>query len=57
MSDLWSVIVAYLLGAIPTGYLLVRLVQGRNIQKIGSGNIGVKFGPKSTGQPISIIFR
>jgi glycerol-3-phosphate acyltransferase PlsY len=40
VTDLWSVIVAYLLGAIPTGYLLVRLVQGRNIQKIGSGNIG-----------------
>lgn len=31
---------AYLLGAIPFGYLIVRLRQGRDIRAAGSGNIG-----------------
>jgi glycerol-3-phosphate acyltransferase PlsY len=32
--------IAYLLGSIPTGYLLVRLVRKQDIRAIGSGNIG-----------------
>jgi glycerol-3-phosphate acyltransferase PlsY len=31
---------AYLLGSIPTGYLLVRLIRHQDIRSIGSGNIG-----------------
>jgi glycerol-3-phosphate acyltransferase PlsY len=31
---------AYLLGSIPTGYLLVRLVRHQDIRSVGSGNIG-----------------
>jgi len=31
---------AYLLGSIPTGYLLVRLFQHQDIRTVGSGNIG-----------------
>ncbi len=34
------VIVAYLLGAIPFGYLLVRWSTGRDIRQTGSGNVG-----------------
>lgn len=33
-------VVAYLLGAIPFGYLIVRVGQGRDIRQMGSGNIG-----------------
>ena len=33
-------VVAYLLGSIPTGYLLVRLFLKQDIRTIGSGNIG-----------------
>lgn len=32
--------VAYLLGSIPTGYLLVRLFRDQDIRSVGSGNIG-----------------
>src|SRR6478752_2714769 len=32
--------VAYLLGSIPFGYLLVRIFRGQDIRKTGSGNIG-----------------
>jgi glycerol-3-phosphate acyltransferase PlsY len=31
---------AYLLGSIPTGYLLVRIFRHRDIRAVGSGNIG-----------------
>src|SRR5882762_5272312 len=31
---------AYLLGSIPTGYLLVRLFRKQDIRTLGSGNIG-----------------
>lgn len=33
-------VAAYLLGAIPTSYLVVRLVQGRDLRTMGSGNLG-----------------
>jgi glycerol-3-phosphate acyltransferase PlsY len=32
--------VAYLLGSIPFGYLLVRIFRGQDIRSVGSGNIG-----------------
>jgi acyl phosphate:glycerol-3-phosphate acyltransferase len=34
------VIAAYFLGAIPTGYLIVKALKGTDIRKVGSGNIG-----------------
>ena len=37
---LLSLPVAYLLGSIPSGYLLVRLVHKQDIRSVGSGNIG-----------------
>ncbi|WP_437285010.1 glycerol-3-phosphate 1-O-acyltransferase PlsY [Sorangium sp. So ce406] len=33
-------VLAYLLGAIPTGYLFARFVKGIDIRAVGSGNIG-----------------
>ena len=33
-------LLAYLLGSIPFGYLLVRSTEGRDIRSLGSGNIG-----------------
>ena len=34
------VVASYLLGSIPTGYLLVRLFRHQDIRSVGSGNIG-----------------
>ena len=34
------VIGAYLIGSIPTGYIIVKTVKGEDIRKIGSGNTG-----------------
>ncbi|MCS7024885.1 MAG: glycerol-3-phosphate 1-O-acyltransferase PlsY [Bryobacteraceae bacterium] len=40
MMPILSLLLAYLLGAIPFGYLLVRWKTGRDIRAAGSGNIG-----------------
>lgn len=38
--DVFALIAAYLLGAIPVGYVLTKVVTGKNILEHGSGNIG-----------------
>ena len=35
-----TVVVSYLLGSIPFGYLLVRIFRGQDVRNTGSGNIG-----------------
>lgn len=40
LSSVWIALLAYLLGSIPVGYLLVRLVRKQDIRTFGSGNIG-----------------
>ncbi|HKA02519.1 MAG TPA: glycerol-3-phosphate 1-O-acyltransferase PlsY [Candidatus Solibacter sp.] len=40
MMPLASLVIAYLLGAIPFGYLLVKLKTGGDVRDKGSGNIG-----------------
>jgi glycerol-3-phosphate acyltransferase PlsY len=40
LSTVLIAIAAYLLGSIPTGYLLVRLFRKQDIRAVGSGNIG-----------------
>jgi glycerol-3-phosphate acyltransferase PlsY len=34
------IVLSYLIGAVPTGLLLVRLLKGEDIRQLGSGNIG-----------------
>jgi len=40
LHSLGIIVAAYLLGSIPTGYLLMRFVRKQDIRTIGSGNIG-----------------
>src|ERR1700759_903788 len=40
LAVLIIVALAYLLGSVPTGYLLVRLFRHEDIRSVGSGNIG-----------------
>lgn len=49
MMPLLSVLFAYLLGAIPFGYLLVRWKTGGDIRTSGSGNIGATNVLRTTG--------
>jgi glycerol-3-phosphate acyltransferase PlsY len=52
-ASLLIVVGAYLLGSIPVGYLLVRLIRHEDIRSVGSGNIGatnvLRSGGKSLG--------
>ncbi len=49
------ILFAYLLGAIPFGYLLTRYSTGKNIMEIGSGNIGSTNVKRVAGNKISFI--
>lgn len=41
MNPAWlALVIAYLLGSIPFGYVIVKLREGRDIRRAGSGNIG-----------------
>lgn len=40
LHSLSIIVAAYLLGSIPTGYLLMRFIRKQDIRTIGSGNIG-----------------
>jgi glycerol-3-phosphate acyltransferase PlsY len=48
------VLAAYLIGAIPFGYLLVRLKSGRDVRSMGSGNIGATNVLRTTGWGLGV---
>lgn len=49
------VLITYLIGSIPTGYLLTRYSTGKNILALGSGNIGSTNVKRIAGKRIAII--
>jgi len=54
MIPLLAVAVAYLLGAIPFGYLLVKLTTGADVRAAGSGNIGATNVLRTTGRAAGV---
>lgn len=40
ISGLIAIVAAYLLGSVPTGYLVTRRLTGKDIRQLGSGNVG-----------------
>src|SRR5512140_1136481 len=54
MIALFVVAVAYLLGAIPFGYLLVRWKTGGDVRSTGSGNIGATNVLRTTGRAAGV---
>jgi glycerol-3-phosphate acyltransferase PlsY len=49
-----AVIAAYLLGAIPFGFLLVKLTQGKDVRASGSGNIGATNVMRTCGRELGL---
>ena len=49
-----TVVIAYLLGSIPFGYLLVKLSTGKDVRTAGSGNIGATNVLRTTGRPAAV---
>ena len=54
MIPFLSVLVAYLVGGIPFGYLLVRWKTGEDVRSMGSGNIGATNVLRSAGRAIGV---
>lgn len=54
MTPLIAVIVAYLVGGIPFGYLLVRWKTGEDVRDKGSGNIGATNVLRTTGRVVAV---
>ncbi len=40
VSGIIAIVAAYLVGSFPTGYVVTRLVIGKDIRQLGSGNVG-----------------
>ncbi|MBI3207387.1 MAG: glycerol-3-phosphate 1-O-acyltransferase PlsY [Candidatus Solibacter usitatus] len=49
-----AILIAYLLGAIPFGYLLTKWKTGKDIQQLGSGNIGATNVLRTAGRALGI---
>ena len=54
MTPFMAVVVAYLVGSIPFGYLLVRWKTGGDVREKGSGNIGATNVLRTTGRAIAV---
>ena len=54
MSALLAVIIAYGLGAIPVGFLLVKFAAGKDVRAAGSGNIGATNVLRTSGQALGM---
>ena len=54
MIGLFAILIAYLLGAIPFGYLLTRFTTGKDVRGEGSGNIGATNVLRSAGRGAAV---
>ena len=59
LAWLLIIIFGYLLGSVPTGYLLVKLKSGKDVRSVGSGNVGstntIRAAGKLTGAIVFIL--
>jgi glycerol-3-phosphate acyltransferase PlsY len=54
MAGIVAVLIAYLIGGIPFGYVLVKLTTGKDVRASGSGNIGATNVLRTTGRGVAV---
>ena len=54
LQALIAVLLSYLLGAVPFGFLMVRFLKGEDLRTIGSGNIGATNAMRALGKPLGV---
>lgn len=54
VPSLAAVVLAYLVGSIPSGLVLVRLVKGVDVRSVGSGNIGATNAARAGGRGLGV---
>jgi glycerol-3-phosphate acyltransferase PlsY len=54
MLGLLAIVIAYLLGGIPFGFLLVKLTRGTDVRESGSGNIGATNVLRTSGPAVGV---
>lgn len=54
MTGFAALVLAYLIGGIPFGFLLVKLATGRDVRAEGSGNIGATNVLRTTGRAVAV---
>ena len=42
ITGIAAIVIAYLLGSIPAAYIVTRLITGKDIRKVGGGNVGAR---------------
>jgi glycerol-3-phosphate acyltransferase PlsY len=55
MTEALALLIAYLVGAVPFGFLLVRWKTGRDVRALGSGNIGATNVLRTTGRWLGVV--
>lgn len=50
-----SALAAYVLGSVPFGYLMTRLLTGEDVRRVGSGNIGASNVARAAGKVAAVI--
>jgi len=55
MSEIGLVVFAYVLGSLPTAYLLVRLMTGKDVRATGSGNVGATNALRTAGWKVGVV--
>src|SRR5579864_585921 len=54
MIGFLTTLIAYLIGSVPFGYLLVKLTTGKDVRTVGSGNIGATNVLRSSGRVVAV---
>lgn len=54
VNEIIAIVIGYLLGSIPSAYIAVRLIKGKDIRQMGGGNVGARNAFQQAGRGASV---